>query len=584
MKYNDIENKIKQELQNQTPNWDKGAFWNDLEKELPVAASKPWWRKILPIALAVLLIGGTSLFVYNQYNTNANQATINEVAINNSNTKIKQDQNTFNKNRISNTTANQNNNIEKANSTSKTIYNTTQISKPTIEKEIAKQSITKPNKKQNRSRKTNDEKVNTNKPSITKQQANQNLIKAPIKKQQENNAVVSTKNSIAKTNNFRPSSTVTKEYNQVNEIKTSTVPVAIPKNEVSFIQPETQLNTVVKQIVKGEKVNTENSLVPSKSIKSAQKETTAKSSIAAVKQNINNALVRKNVTVTDRLTSNQTKSITSSVENDWSINTEEKPIDFPTIKIEKDKKFSAEAYVGVGATKRNLTYDTATSYYTNNPFSANEDAEITQVELLDLKKTNEVQLENYKAGIRLSYKINKNLKVSTGLEHLQINEKFSYTDSFETNDVIQSDSARYYIVNGQEIFFPGELNRQTITTREIELYNRHSQFNIPFQVGLTFGKSKWNHEAYVGFGLNVSNISKDKYLQYTFDNNIEWFAKRNVNNLQAGFKTAFQMNKNVEFTAGLHYDYMLNDIFSSSDGFSSKYQLLGLQTGIRTRF
>jgi hypothetical protein len=111
------------------------------------------------------------------------------------------------------------------------------------------------------------------------------------------------------------------------------------------------------------------------------------------------------------------------------------------------------------------------------------------------RKDNEEQLESFRLGIDVRFKISKNVYFFAGIEDLRINERFNY-ESFEERTYFKDDELARIVHD--EFTYRAE-HGKVLTHEEIHkkgtFYNQFRMINIPFGVGLTqqFGR----------FGLGV---------------------------------------------------------------------------------
>ncbi len=208
------------------------------------------------------------------------------------------------------------------------------------------------------------------------------------------------------------------------------------------------------------------------------------------------------------------------------------------------------------------------------------------------KEQLETPLYATKTGLDLSYKINKNIFVSSGIDYLQINEKLEWAKEVGREEsIIVSDSAAYYTVGTERTYVEGDLNQTEIQTRNVTNYNSIRQINIPIRLAFKSYFNKLEFTIYGGLNLNLSNKLEGRFIndasgdftEVSLSDNKD-YKSGGVNSYSLGLSANHPISKSLSLGIGFEYDQFLKSINKSTNLPDQKYNLLGLKMGLNYSF
>jgi len=194
-----------------------------------------------------------------------------------------------------------------------------------------------------------------------------------------------------------------------------------------------------------------------------------------------------------------------------------------------------EAYSGIGIVTREL-YDPAVG---TDSYSI-------------IRNTTETPLEAWHLGFKYGAYLKKNISVSTGLEYSQITERFSLSETMQSENETQNDVITDLFISalGDSLITTG-IGRGTSTfNRNYKIYNRLKSYSIPVQLGWTACFNKWSLGVEAGTQINLAFGFSGSIL----DSDLA------LNSAPAVFKSRIGLS----WVGGLNVAYAFNDKFSLS--------------------
>ena len=179
-------------------------------------------------------------------------------------------------------------------------------------------------------------------------------------------------------------------------------------------------------------------------------------------------------------------------------------------------------------------------------------------------------------GVRVSKNISQHLSIKSGIQFKEVTQQFKFTQQNVTKSitVITSSGTNSFIETGYQ--------QQTV-------YNYYKSIEVPVVASWEISNNKkWHISADGGGILNLASF----YQGRTFDpslNDVPLSAKQtygmfrsNVNlSLYGGFSLLHNLAKNFDAFAGPYCRYSLTNNNISSIGYNQRFNILGLNFGIR---
>jgi hypothetical protein len=209
-------------------------------------------------------------------------------------------------------------------------------------------------------------------------------------------------------------------------------------------------------------------------------------------------------------------------------------------------------------------------------------------DLLKSRQKTERELEAYQVGLGFTLQHRSGLNFSTGLNYTQINEQFRFNDMVVKVDTVYD--IKYLVVNLNDdtVAVYGEVPIETKTTYQKEYYNRYRMFDLPFLVGYRHEGHEFSVGAQAGVFVNLSLATKGQFLKTPteaadidragiFKSNIGW-------SYYFGLTAGYMVNDNLEFYASPFFRHYPKDFTKDGYMLRQRYNLYGLNVGVRYGF
>lgn len=120
-------------------------------------------------------------------------------------------------------------------------------------------------------------------------------------------------------------------------------------------------------------------------------------------------------------------------------------------------------------------------------------------------------LPGYAAGLLLGYEHPSGLNLEAGLEWQQVFERLLFYQLVTETIKVYSDSAYYWEdENGNIEYFGDTVTTERTYERKVQSLKRHRIWSIPFGLGYTFGKGKWQLGLQVGAVFHLDHQFKGR--------------------------------------------------------------------------
>lgn len=241
-----------------------------------------------------------------------------------------------------------------------------------------------------------------------------------------------------------------------------------------------------------------------------------------------------------------------------------------TVVSEKLKQWSVESEAFVGLLHRRLDL-----------INRNDELYYQQ------KKASEIAKELFASQLLLSFKINK-VSISSGIKYLQLNEVFIGREDIRTNTKVHSDSAYYYITQGNYHYLPGELNKTIVNGKKIYSPNALVNWQIPLLLKYDIIKyHTLNVQSTIG--INYSFLQYYRGISFGDDNEIKYNDNNHYKKIYKSsglYSWQFGLSIDKKIITGLHTIVHINylgtgNVLQKNISINQKYQTYGLGIGLR---
>lgn len=579
---------IREKLKGIQPEWDKNAMWDNLDSILPDNEPPPPSRKwpyallLIPFLFLGLGIGiglhiskpdvqtlshtqGQAAVSINNMQEGISQKNIaQKQAVQNSSigNKIaatqqveeKTAQTSKRKTKQSSTIATTENTVSTINTTHKTTQSIN--NKSTINNTVSNTASTLSNKTSISNTTSSTNKTNESN-SLKQENFKQNSVTTSSNNTANNSTVNNntSKNSTLSNNIDVSTKTITQVENQAIEQKTATAtdlretieaPISIP----STIETSQDVPTI----------NTQKPVIQSKEVEINKEDT--------------------------KEISKELKSVLASVSNLPSrsivLASSAEPLTAPTL----DPKMAANGIDILPLLNKNKGFYISAYGGIAQPFRQLSTGGLDVVSFANDLESNQQLLEANEIGFNIAYKSAKNWFVETGVNRLQINERYQKEISSQKYYQIMSDTAYYYIQQNQRVNVADSVQVSETNYTKTTQYFEHNLINVPVLVGFDINKNNWNLAISAGPSFNLSYAYKGK-----FDGSINELSTQDFNMyktnlgiaLQSKFALGYHFNDRHQVFTELNYRYLPSSVTTSDSGFTQKYATLGLNLGYKIK-
>lgn len=205
---------------------------------------------------------------------------------------------------------------------------------------------------------------------------------------------------------------------------------------------------------------------------------------------------------------------------------------------------------------------------------------------MDSRLATESTLEALSTDLTVGYAFHKNWQLRAGLGYTQINTQFSLNNTVSTVDTVEG--LQVLIVNPDNtvdsIFGPIELYETSERNRKV--YNSFRQLELPVLLSYESGFGRLSVIAEGGVRIRLRRTWEGMIMarngEEVLDLAEQDFYRTNIGfSLQAGLHLGYELSPNLQLRAGGTLRYSLKDFSLEDVAFQERYQLMGLQVGLR---
>ena len=214
--------------------------------------------------------------------------------------------------------------------------------------------------------------------------------------------------------------------------------------------------------------------------------------------------------------------------------------------------------------------------------------EDTLISWINQRMATESVLEALNLDFSVNYAFHDNWQLRVGLGYTQINTSFTYEYTSTKTDSIEGLQMLIFNVDNTVDSIYGPIGSYETKQRQLEIYNSFRQIELPI---LANYETRWGDlslifEAGARFRLNRTwegqIIGDDGEVASLEDQT--WYRNGLGVNLQAGLQLGYTLNDQLQARLGGTVRYSPTNFTNEDAGFDERYQLTGLQLGLRYHF
>ena len=201
------------------------------------------------------------------------------------------------------------------------------------------------------------------------------------------------------------------------------------------------------------------------------------------------------------------------------------------------------------------------------------------------RKETEKFLESFAASCKYQLRHKSGFFLNSGLEYVQIDEKFVDIDSvdlYKTQDgvikIVHDNTGNTTELRGQK-----DVVEHHVWNKNI--YNYYSFIEIPLEIGYSFGIKKLSYEISSGISYNIAFFKKGQVIGlygYPVSLSDEIYKVRSGFSFTSAMKVIFPY-KNMSLFAEPTFRYNINEITNSEYPLAHKNYIYGLRFGLRLK-
>lgn len=221
----------------------------------------------------------------------------------------------------------------------------------------------------------------------------------------------------------------------------------------------------------------------------------------------------------------------------------------------------------------------------------------TNHDVLSLNPANDEFVDLHSSSKRIQESLGAEILIRKNLMgHFSLGLGLNYFSSFEwyngqsiriDKDVIATDSASYYTINGLKSFVGGDLTKSTSTTTNFKSPVRRHFIDIPLELVFDFELFSMTIEAFAKYNFNISHrlsgrtySNKLNLLESSNSEIQDMYRSTGVNSYSYGLDALYSFNKNYAGAFGFYYRKQLISNFNSSIGVDETYSSYGISLGL----
>lgn len=204
---------------------------------------------------------------------------------------------------------------------------------------------------------------------------------------------------------------------------------------------------------------------------------------------------------------------------------------------------------------------------------------------IDRRLATEEVLEAYSADVSLGYAFHKNWQIRAGLGYTQINTAFSLLETSSRVDTAVGLQTIIFNPDSTVDSIMGPIEIYETTQRRREIYNSFRQWELPILVNYEAAFGRMSLIAEAGARLRFSRSWEGSLLNNSDEvvslEDQDWYRSGLGLSFQAGLQLGYELSPQWQVRVGGTFRYSPSDFSTEAMPFQERYQLRGLQLGIR---
>jgi hypothetical protein len=184
----------------------------------------------------------------------------------------------------------------------------------------------------------------------------------------------------------------------------------------------------------------------------------------------------------------------------------------------------------------------------------------------------------------------KNWQLSSGIQLDMINETITFKNLVVRDQLISTDSARYYLVGNQVVFVPGEINKRIIKGKRYQVPNSIKRWSIPMWIGYNVDVSP-KLSIQPSAGLTYTFAQQFTGATFNFDNEFIYRDKAQFSKLYksgnlwsyaVGAQINYNLSRRLQLETHVRYASDLTNSYRTPD-YTLRYKYLGGGLGLKVQ-
>ncbi len=239
-----------------------------------------------------------------------------------------------------------------------------------------------------------------------------------------------------------------------------------------------------------------------------------------------------------------------------------------------DFQFSIGAYGGASLALRDLSDKTGDA-----------------IEYLQMRDDTETTLETLQTGLKAAVEHKSGVTLQTGLQIMQLTERFEFSGSRIRRDTIEDGLFGYLInPNGDTIPVYDQIINTEEASFEKRVFNRYRFLDIPVSVAYFLGDGDWSVGVQAGVVVNLALRTKGEMLNESEEikdlsaSDTDFFKSSVGLSYRGALSGRYLINDNLQVEATVHGRYFPNSFTTDIYSLSQKYTVFGVNVGVNYLF
>ena len=203
--------------------------------------------------------------------------------------------------------------------------------------------------------------------------------------------------------------------------------------------------------------------------------------------------------------------------------------------------------------------------------------------------TTESVLEAWSTDLTANYNWHKNWQLRVGLGYTQINTEFSFNNTEVRIDSVFGVQSIVFNPDGTADTIGGFIEQRETIVRERQIYNSFRQWEVPILINYEASLGQLSVIAEAGVRLRLTRTWEGQVLATNAEDVVpwaeqDWYRDQLGFSLQAGLLAGYELSPQWQLRAGATLRYTPQDFTKADVAFQERYQLGGLQLGLRYQF